>query len=143
MLPFLQETGAESRSFRRFNPELYAASAKADNEGVRRQLPFALLALAVSYGLAAGHVGSAWGFAQAAAPSTASHSAPAPDARIDINSASLDELMKAPGMTRTWAARIVRYRPYRAKNELLDKGVVSDEVYERIKDYVIAHHIKQ
>ena len=46
-------------------------------------------------------------------------------------------------MTRTWAARIVRYRPYRAKNELLDKGVVSDEVYDRIKDYIIAHRIKQ
>jgi DNA uptake protein ComE-like DNA-binding protein len=111
---------------------------------VRRQLPFALLALAVSYGLVAGHVGVAWGFAyQAVGSTTASHSVPAPDARIDINTASLDELMKAPGMTRTWAARIVRYRPYRAKNELLDKGVVSDEVYERIKDYIIAHRIKQ
>lgn len=46
--------------------------------------------------------------------------------------------MKVPGLTRTWAERIVRYRPYRAKNDLLDKGIVSNEVYGRIKDYVIA-----
>ena len=51
--------------------------------------------------------------------------------------------MKAPGLTRTWAARIIRYRPYRSKNDLLDKGVVSDEVYGRIKDYIIAHRSKQ
>lgn len=51
--------------------------------------------------------------------------------------------MKVPGMAQTWAARIVRFRPYRAKNDLLDRGVVSSEVYEHIKDYVIAHRDKQ
>jgi DNA uptake protein ComE-like DNA-binding protein len=80
---------------------------------------------------------------QAVGSRTVLYNAPAPDARIDINTASLDELMKAPGLTRTWAARIIRYRPYRSKNDLLDKGVVSDEVYGRIKDYIIAHRSKQ
>jgi len=65
--------------------------------------------------------------------------APPPAARVDINHASLDELMKVPGLTRIWAARIVRYRPYRTKAELLDQGIVTADVYERIKDYVIAH----
>ncbi len=51
--------------------------------------------------------------------------------------------MKVPGMTRVWAARIVRFRPYRAKNELVDRGVVTGEVYARIRDYVIAHRDKQ
>ena len=50
--------------------------------------------------------------------------------------------MKVPGMTRTWAARIIRYRPYRAKNDLIDRGVVSNQVYDRIKDYIIAHRAK-
>lgn len=45
-------------------------------------------------------------------------------------------------MTRTWAARIIRFRPYRAKNELLDRGIVSPEVYARIKDHIIAHRIR-
>ncbi len=50
--------------------------------------------------------------------------------------------MKVPGMTRTWAARIVRYRPYRTKNDLIDRGIVTNQVYDRIKDYVIAHRAK-
>ncbi|HLY41183.1 MAG TPA: helix-hairpin-helix domain-containing protein [Terracidiphilus sp.] len=64
---------------------------------------------------------------------------PAPKDRIDINHATMDQLIKVPGMTRTWAGRIVRFRPYRAKTDLLENGVVTAEVYNRIKDYVIAH----
>jgi DNA uptake protein ComE-like DNA-binding protein len=61
---------------------------------------------------------------------------------VDINTASLDQLMKVPGLTRTWAARIIRFRPYRGKNELLDRGIVTSEVYSRIKDHIVAHRIK-
>ena len=67
----------------------------------------------------------------------------APENRIDINHASAEELLKIPGMTRSWAGRIVRFRPYHAKNDLLDRGVLSSQVYDRIKDYVIAHREKQ
>ncbi|MBS1802472.1 MAG: helix-hairpin-helix domain-containing protein [Acidobacteria bacterium] len=62
---------------------------------------------------------------------------------VDINTASLDQLMRVPGLPRTWAARIVRYRPYRGKNELLDRGIVSSEVYARIKDHIVAHRIRK
>jgi DNA uptake protein ComE-like DNA-binding protein len=72
-----------------------------------------------------------------------SANAPAPEARIDINHASVDELLKVPGMTSSWAGRIVRFRPYRTKQDLLERGVVTSEVYDRIKDYVIAHRDKQ
>jgi len=77
-----------------------------------------------------------------AAPKTSAH-APPPEARIDINRAGVGELMKAPGMTRTWAQRIVRFRPYRTKQDLLDRGVVTSAVYDRIKDFVIAHRSAQ
>jgi competence protein ComEA len=77
-------------------------------------------------------------------PATAdSRLTPPADVRVDINSANLDELMKVPGMTRPWAARIIRFRPYRAKNDLPDRGVVTSQVYDRIKDYIIAHRPKQ
>ncbi len=46
-------------------------------------------------------------------------------------------------MTRSWAGRIVRFRPYRAKSDLLERGVVPSEVYERIKDSIIAHRNAQ
>ena len=63
--------------------------------------------------------------------------------RVDINHATLEELLKVPGMTGSWAGRIVRFRPYRTKQDLVDKGVVSGEVYRRIKDYVVAHRERQ
>jgi DNA uptake protein ComE-like DNA-binding protein len=70
-------------------------------------------------------------------------SAPAPEARVDINHASLAELEKIPGMTTTWAARVVRFRPYRTKLDLMEKGVVNSQVYDRIKGLVIAHQKQQ
>ncbi len=42
-------------------------------------------------------------------------------------------------MTASWAARIVRFRPYRTKRDLLDRGVLPSGVYDRIRDSVIAH----
>lgn len=68
---------------------------------------------------------------------------PRPEARTDINHASLADLLKVPGMTPSWANRIVRFRPYRTKQDLLDRGVLPSEVYDRIKNYVIAHREKQ
>jgi len=65
--------------------------------------------------------------------------APPPEARIDLNHASVEELLKVPGMTPSWAGRIVRFRPYRTKQDLLDHGVLPSDVYDRIKDYIIAH----
>ncbi|HMD77252.1 MAG TPA: helix-hairpin-helix domain-containing protein [Terracidiphilus sp.] len=72
-----------------------------------------------------------------------SATAPSPEARMDINRATVDELLKIPGMTRSWAGRIVRFRPYRTKQDLLEHGIVTSEVYDRIKDYVIAHREAQ
>jgi DNA uptake protein ComE-like DNA-binding protein len=72
-----------------------------------------------------------------------SATAPPPEERTDINHASLGELLKVPGMTRSWAGRIVRFRPYHSKQDLVERGVVTSQVYSRIKDYVIAHRDKQ
>jgi DNA uptake protein ComE-like DNA-binding protein len=72
-----------------------------------------------------------------------STTAPPPEERIDINHASLGELLKVPGMTHSWAERIVRFRPYHTKQDLVERGVVTSQVYSRIKDYVIAHRDKQ
>ena len=65
------------------------------------------------------------------------------EARVDINFASMEDLLKVPGMTHTWAARIIRFRPYRTKGDLIGRGVLTSEAYGRIKDFVIAHREKQ
>ena len=62
---------------------------------------------------------------------------------VDINQASLAELMQVPGMTAVWAGRIVRFRPYQTKLDLLEKGVVPAEVYQRIREGVVAHKAPQ
>ena len=59
----------------------------------------------------------------------------------DLNRATVPELMQVPGLTAAWAGRIVRFRPYRSKLDLLDQGVVTPEVYRRIRDHVIAHRL--
>jgi DNA uptake protein ComE-like DNA-binding protein len=58
---------------------------------------------------------------------------------VDLNRASVAELMEVSGMTSVWAARIVRFRPYKSKLDLLDQRVVTPEVYQRIRDRVVAH----
>ena len=72
----------------------------------------------------------------------AHQTAPPPEQRVDINRASFQELLTVPGMTKSWAGRIMRFRPYRSKQDLVDRGIVSAEVYSRIKDFVIAHRAK-
>lgn len=83
--------------------------------------------------------------AQAPATQLSSKAKPVPptEARIDINHATVDELLKVPGMTQSWAGRIVRFRPYRTKQDLVDHGVLPTDVYDRIKDYIIAHREAQ
>lgn len=65
-----------------------------------------------------------------------------PEDRVDLNHATVAQLMKVPGITRTWAQRIIRFRPYRSKQDLVDEGILPGEVYRRIRDYVIAHRDK-
>ena len=64
-----------------------------------------------------------------------------PAALVDLNRASVAELMHVQGMTATWAARIVHFRPYRSKLDLVQDGVVTPEVYTRIRDGVVAHRV--
>ncbi|HWE86130.1 MAG TPA: helix-hairpin-helix domain-containing protein [Terracidiphilus sp.] len=77
-------------------------------------------------------------------PETPSHqkSTVRPEDRVDLNHATAEQLLTVPGMTRTWAERIIRFRPYRSKQDLVEQGVLPASVYSRIRDYVIAHRDK-
>jgi DNA uptake protein ComE-like DNA-binding protein len=117
-----------------------ATSSRAENEKVRKSVALAILAPVLLFTLPTVIV--AFG-EQSQHPKSDSHAAPPAEERVDINTANLQDLMKIPGLTRSWAARIIRFRPYHAKNDLVDRGVLPSQVYDRIKDYVIAHRIRQ
>lgn len=117
--------------------DLQPARGEADNEAVRRTIRSAALTLALLCVCVT--TPAQYQDRDTRGDPKTSADAPPPEQRIDINHATIKELLKAPGMTPSWAGRIVRFRPYRAKNELLDRGIVTSQVYDRIKDYVIAH----
>jgi DNA uptake protein ComE-like DNA-binding protein len=59
-------------------------------------------------------------------------------ALIDINSASADELDKLPQIGAARAAAIIKGRPYKSKNELLDKKIIPENAYDAVKDRIVA-----
>jgi competence protein ComEA len=63
---------------------------------------------------------------------------PAAGALIDINSASEKELASLKGIGDVRAKAIVKGRPYKGKNELADKKIIPQGVYDEIKDQIIA-----
>jgi DNA uptake protein ComE-like DNA-binding protein len=58
--------------------------------------------------------------------------------KIDINSASKDDLMKLSGIGTAYADAIVKHRPYKRKDELTTKKVIPQATYDKIKDLIIA-----
>jgi competence protein ComEA len=61
-----------------------------------------------------------------------------PATLIDINSASKQELMTIPGIGDAYSQKIIAGRPYRAKNELVQKNIIPQATYDKIADQIIA-----
>src|ERR1700704_3929546 len=79
----------------------------------------------------------------APAPKAATESkmAPAPKTEadlLDINSATADQLDALPGIGKAYSAAIIKGRPYKGKDELVQKSIVPQATYDKIKDKIIA-----
>jgi competence protein ComEA len=61
-------------------------------------------------------------------------------ARININTAGVDELMSLPGIGKAYAERILEYRqkngPFKKPEDLLNVRGVGEKTYERIKERI-------
>ena len=55
-----------------------------------------------------------------------------------INTAGKEELMKLPGVTAAVADKIIANRPYLTKVHLVMRNIIAQEIFEKIKDRVVA-----
>ena len=85
---------------------------------------------------------------QKPAPANKADAAPKADtapkgAKVDINSATPDQLKAIPGIGDAYSKRIVDGRPYANKSQLLSKGILPAATYDKIKDQIIATQPKK
>jgi competence protein ComEA len=73
----------------------------------------------------------------AATPTTPPARTPS-SALVDINSATASELDALPGVGKARADAIIKNRPYKGKDDLTNRHIIPPNVYNGIKDKIIA-----
>ena len=74
----------------------------------------------------------------AAEPTVGPAARPSSPALIDINSATSSDLDALPGIGKTRAEAIIKNRPYNGKDDLVNRGIIPDNVYKDIANKIIA-----
>ena len=57
---------------------------------------------------------------------------------LDINSATADQLKALSGIGDAYSKKIIDGRPYKRKDELIQKKIVPQATYDKIKDKIVA-----
>lgn len=96
---------------------------------------FAIVLLAAALGLAAPSFAADKDAKATTKPAAMAAQA---DDKIDINRAKPDQLMTLDGIGDARAKAIVKGRPYKGKDELVEKNILPQAVYDKIKDKIVA-----
>ena len=56
---------------------------------------------------------------------------------LNVNLASKNNIEALNGVGPTWADAIVKGRPYKGKDEILNKRIIPENVYNEIKDKIV------
>ena len=100
---------------------------------------FVALLMIASFGYAQA-AGTASDASKTSTTSAKSKKTTSKSARLDINTASKEDLSQLPGIGDALSQKIIDGRPYNAKNDLVRRKIIPQSTYDGIKDQIIAHH---